>query len=42
MAVRDLLKAVGVGEGSVELKKPDHTTTDGPAELARQVEVTLM
>ncbi len=42
MAVRDLLKASGIAEDKVELKKPEQTTADGPAAEARRVEVTLM
>jgi K(+)-stimulated pyrophosphate-energized sodium pump len=42
MAVRYLLKAAGLDRGSVELGKPEQTTTDGPAELARYLEVILM
>ena len=42
LAVRDLLKASGVAEDKVELKKPEQTKADGPAAEARRVEVTLM
>jgi K(+)-stimulated pyrophosphate-energized sodium pump len=42
LAVRDLLKASGIAEDKVELKKPEQATADGPAAEARRVEVTLM
>jgi K(+)-stimulated pyrophosphate-energized sodium pump len=42
LAVRDLLKASGIAEDKVELKKPEQTMADGPAAEARRVEVTLM
>jgi K(+)-stimulated pyrophosphate-energized sodium pump len=42
LAVRDLLKASGIAEDKVDLKKPEQTTADGPAAEARRVEVTLM
>ncbi|HNW00529.1 MAG TPA: sodium-translocating pyrophosphatase [Burkholderiaceae bacterium] len=42
LAVRDLLKASGIAEDKVELKKPEQTKADGPAAEARRVEVTLM
>ena len=41
-AVRDLLKASGIAEDKVELKKPEQTTADGAPAEARRVEVTLM
>ena len=40
-AVRDALKAAGVAEGSVELKKPEQLTGSGDAAEARRVEVAL-
>jgi K(+)-stimulated pyrophosphate-energized sodium pump len=40
-AVRDALKAAGVSEDKVELKKPEQTKVDGPAAEARRVEVTV-
>ena len=40
-AVRDALKAAGVPEDKVELKKPEQATGSGPAAEARRVEVTL-
>ncbi len=40
-AVRDALKAAGVPEDKVELKKPEQTTAAGDASLARRVEVSL-
>ncbi|MDO9165020.1 MAG: OmpA family protein [Rhodoferax sp.] len=42
LAVRDLLKAAGIAEDKVELKKPEQTMPGGPAAEARRVEVTLM
>ncbi len=42
LAVRDLLKASGISEDKVELRKPEQTAADGPANEARRVEVTLM
>jgi outer membrane protein OmpA-like peptidoglycan-associated protein len=39
MTVRDALKALGVAEDKVELKKPEQTMADGPANEARRVEV---
>ncbi|MBL8387537.1 MAG: sodium-translocating pyrophosphatase [Hydrogenophaga sp.] len=41
MAVAALLKAAGVADDKVELKKPEQMQGDGPAHLARRVEVTL-
>jgi K(+)-stimulated pyrophosphate-energized sodium pump len=40
-AVRDTLKAAGVAEDRVELKKPEAMTGSGDAAQARRVEVTL-
>jgi K(+)-stimulated pyrophosphate-energized sodium pump len=40
-AVRDALKAAGIAEDKIELKKPEETTATGDASLARRVEVTL-
>jgi K(+)-stimulated pyrophosphate-energized sodium pump len=40
-AVRDALKALGVAEDKIELKKPEQTTAGGPAAEARRVEVVL-
>ncbi len=40
-AVRDALKALGVAEDRVELKKPELTTGTGNLAEARRVEVTL-
>lgn len=40
-AVRDTLKALGVTDEGVELKKPEQTLADGPAAEARRVEVQL-
>jgi outer membrane protein OmpA-like peptidoglycan-associated protein len=40
-AVRDALKAAGVPEDKVELKKPEQATGSGPDAEARRVEVTL-
>jgi outer membrane protein OmpA-like peptidoglycan-associated protein len=39
LTVRDTLKALGVAEDKVELKKPEQTMADGPANQARRVEV---
>ena len=39
LMVRDALKALGVAEDKVELKKPEQTMADGPANEARRVEV---
>ena len=41
MNVRDALKASGVAEDKIELKKPEQTKVDGPASEARRVEVTV-
>ena len=41
MAVRDALKALGVAEESIELKKPEETTATGSNAEARRVEVVL-
>jgi K(+)-stimulated pyrophosphate-energized sodium pump len=41
MAVASLLKTAGVAEDKVELKKPEQALADGPAHLARRVEVAL-
>jgi outer membrane protein OmpA-like peptidoglycan-associated protein len=40
-AVRDALKALGVAEDKIELKKPEETLAHGPAEQARRVEVSV-
>ncbi|MFN7857953.1 MAG: OmpA family protein [Acidovorax sp.] len=40
-AVRDALKALGVAEDKIELKKPEETTGSGTNAEARRVEVTL-
>ncbi len=40
-AVAALLKAAGVADEQVELKKPEQAQADGPARLARRVEVAL-
>ena len=40
-AVRDALKAAGIAEDKIELKKPEETTATGDASLARRVEVRL-
>ena len=40
--VRDALKAAGVAEDKVELKKPEQAKSDGPAVEARRVEVTVL
>jgi K(+)-stimulated pyrophosphate-energized sodium pump len=40
-AVAALLKAAGVADDKVELKKPEQMQGDGPAHLARRVEVVL-
>ncbi|APW38017.1 sodium-translocating pyrophosphatase [Rhodoferax koreense] len=42
LAVRDALKAAGVNEDRIELKKPEQTTAGGPAAEARRVEVTVL
>ena len=41
IAVRDALKAAGVAENKVELKKPEQAKSDGPAAEARRVEVSV-
>jgi K(+)-stimulated pyrophosphate-energized sodium pump len=41
VAVRDALKAAGVPEDKVELKKPEQTIAGGPAAEARRVEVVV-
>ncbi|MDO8456739.1 MAG: sodium/proton-translocating pyrophosphatase, partial [Burkholderiaceae bacterium] len=41
MNVQAALKAAGVAEDKVELKKPEQTKVDGPAAEARRVEVTV-
>jgi outer membrane protein OmpA-like peptidoglycan-associated protein len=41
-AVRDALKALGVAEDKIELKKPEQITGSGDASQARRVEVSLM
>ena len=41
MAVRDALKAAGIAEDKIELKKPETTTGTGDASSARRVEVAL-
>ena len=41
MAVAALLKGAGVAEDKIELKKPEQAQADGPAHLARRVEVML-
>lgn len=40
-AVRDVLKALGVAEDKIELKKPEETTASGSNAEARRVEVVL-
>ncbi len=40
-AVRDALKAAGVAEDKIELKKPEQSATGGDAAAARRVEVVL-
>ncbi len=40
-AVRDALKAMGVAEDKIELKKPEETTASGSNAEARRVEVAL-
>ena len=40
-AVRDALKALGVAEDKIELKKPEETTATGSNAEARRVEVVL-
>ncbi|SDO16129.1 K(+)-stimulated pyrophosphate-energized sodium pump [Rhodoferax sp. OV413] len=41
LAVRDALKAAGVAEDKIELKKPEQTQADGPPAEARRVEVAV-
>jgi K(+)-stimulated pyrophosphate-energized sodium pump len=41
MNVRDALKAAGIAEDKVELKKPEQAKVDGSAAEARRVEVTV-
>ncbi len=41
IAVRDALKALGVAEEMIELKKPEQTQASGTNAEARRVEVTL-
>ena len=41
LAVRDALKALGVAEEQIELKKPEVTAATGTNEQARRVEVVL-
>ena len=41
LAVRDALKALGVAEDKVELKKPEQTQGAGPAAEARRVDVSV-
>ena len=41
LAVRDALKAEGVAEGQIELRKPEEITSTGPDAQARRVEITL-
>ena len=41
LKVREALKAAGVPDEKIELKKPEQTLASGPAEEARRVEVTL-
>ena len=41
VAVAEALKALGVAEDKVELKKPEETTATGSNAEARRVEVTL-
>ena len=41
LAVRDALKAAGVAEDKIDLKKPEAATGSGDAAQARRVEVTL-
>lgn len=40
-AVRDALKALGVADDKIELKKPENTTAAGSNAEARRVEVTI-
>jgi K(+)-stimulated pyrophosphate-energized sodium pump len=41
VAVGDALKAAGVPEDKIELKKPEQTQAGGPAAAARRVEVVV-
>lgn len=41
LAVRDALKAAGVAEGQIELKKPEQVKGSGSDAEARRVEITL-
>jgi K(+)-stimulated pyrophosphate-energized sodium pump len=41
MGVAALLKAAGIAEDKIELQKPEQAQADGPAHLARRVEVVL-
>jgi outer membrane protein OmpA-like peptidoglycan-associated protein len=41
LAVRDALKALGVAEDKVDLKKPEQALANGPASEARRVEVVV-
>jgi len=41
-AVRDALKALGMAEDKIELKKPEQITGTGDPAQARRVEVSLM
>jgi K(+)-stimulated pyrophosphate-energized sodium pump len=41
-AVRDALKAVGIAEDKIELKKPEQATAGGDGAASRRVEVVLM
>ncbi|WP_298213204.1 OmpA family protein [Acidovorax sp.] len=41
LAVREALKALGVAEDRIELKKPEETTASGSSAEARRVEVVL-
>ena len=41
MAVRDALKALGIGDDKLDLKKPEVTTATGSNAEARRVEVSL-
>jgi outer membrane protein OmpA-like peptidoglycan-associated protein len=42
VAVRDALKAAGLDEARIEMRKPEVTTGGGNADQARRVEVTVM
>ena len=41
LAVRDALKALGIGDDKLDLKKPEVTTATGSNAEARRVEVSL-